>query len=90
MEGPVLPKNIITTKLGSWTDFDGDEVKNFSGTAKYSVSFKKPIGNALSWILDLGKVNETAEVILNGKKITTLIGPTFQCVIPSFNISAIQ
>jgi hypothetical protein len=33
-------------------------------------------------LLDLGKVNETAEVILNGKKIATLIGPIFQCVIP--------
>jgi hypothetical protein len=33
--------------------------------------------------LNLEKVNETAEVILNGKKIATLIGPSFQCVIPA-------
>jgi hypothetical protein len=81
--GPVLPQKIITSKLGSWTELDGEDVKNFSGTAKYSVSFEKPAGNTSSWIFDLGKVNETAEVILNGKKITTLVGPTFQCVIPS-------
>ncbi|HEX8675763.1 MAG TPA: glycoside hydrolase family 2 protein, partial [Segetibacter sp.] len=31
---------------------------------------------------DLGKVNETAEIILNGKKIATLIGPSFTVVIP--------
>jgi hypothetical protein len=33
--------------------------------------------------LNLGKVNATAEVILNGNKLNTLIGPTFQCQIPS-------
>ena len=31
----------------------------------------------------LGEVHETAEVILNGKKIATLIGPAFQCTISS-------
>jgi hypothetical protein len=81
--GPVVPSTFTTTILGSWTDRDGDDVKNFSGTAKYSISFSKPAGTAKSWILDLGKVNETAEVVLNGKKIATLIGPTFQCVIPA-------
>ena len=35
---------------------------------------------------NLGKVNETAEVILNGKKIATLIGPNFTVVIPSNDI----
>jgi hypothetical protein len=81
--GPVLSATVMIDKLGSWTELDGDDVKNFSGTAKYSISFDKPSGNASSWILDLGKVNETAEVFLNGKKITTLIGPVFQTVISS-------
>jgi hypothetical protein len=31
----------------------------------------------------LGKVNETAEVKINGKTIATLVGPNFQCVIPT-------
>lgn len=79
--GPALPSKVSTSSLGSWTELDGEDVKNFSGTAKYSISFDKPTGNSTSWILDLGKVNETAEVILNGKKIATLIGPAFQCVI---------
>jgi hypothetical protein len=81
--GPVLPAKVSTSLLGSWTELDGDNVKNFSGTAKYTISFDKPAGNTNSWKLDLGKVNETAEVILNGKKIATLIGPVFQCVIPA-------
>ncbi|MEI9806887.1 MAG: glycosyl hydrolase [Bacteroidota bacterium] len=81
--GPVIPVKVTVDKLGSWTELNGDEVKNFSGTAKYSISFDKPADKATSYILDIGKVNETAEVILNGKKITTLIGPVFRCVIPS-------
>jgi hypothetical protein len=81
--GPVLPSKVSTSSLGSWTELDGEDVKNFSGTAKYSISFDKPTGNSTSWILNLEKVNETAEVILNGKKIATLIGPSFQCVIPA-------
>jgi hypothetical protein len=81
--GPLLPAKVTIDKLISWTELDGEDVKNFSGTAKYSILFDKPAGNATSWLLELGKVNETAEVILNGKKITTLIGPTFQCVIPA-------
>ncbi|MEO5564721.1 MAG: glycosyl hydrolase, partial [Chitinophagaceae bacterium] len=84
--GPVLPTTVNNGKLGSWTGWTGDEVKNFSGTAKYSITFAKPAGNATSWLLDLGKVNETAEVILNGKKVATLIGPVFQTVIPSSSL----
>ena len=76
--GPVLPKKTNVTKLGSWTDLDGDDVKNFSGTAKYSIQFPKPAGHAQAYILSLGKVHETAEVFLNGKNLGTLIGPDFK------------
>ncbi|HJY22191.1 MAG TPA: glycosyl hydrolase, partial [Hanamia sp.] len=81
--GPSLPATAKVTDLGSWTSLDGDDYKNFSGTAKYSISFLKPQGNNRTWLLDLGKVNETAEVVLNGKKIATLIGPNFTVAIPS-------
>lgn len=79
--GPALPASRSVSQLGSWTDWDGEDVKNFSGTARYSVSFARP-GNG-DWLLDLGKVNETAEVWLNGKKVATLIGPVYQVVLPS-------
>jgi len=81
--GPMIPAKITADQLYSWSDLDTSEYSDFSGTAKYSIIFDKPSGNAASWILDLGKVHETAEVILNGKKIATLIGPTFQWVIPA-------
>jgi hypothetical protein len=88
--GPALPKKINTSQLKSWTEFEGEEVKNFSGTAKYSISFQKPAGTAGSWLLDLGKVKETAEVFLNGKKLATLIGRSFKIVIPASHLKTIN
>jgi hypothetical protein len=76
--GPQLPAGVTTTKLGSWTDFEGDAVKKFSGTARYTIRFPKPAGRAQGWILDLGSVRESARVRLNGKGLGTLIGPTFR------------
>jgi hypothetical protein len=81
--GPVVPSKLAIDTLGSWTGLAGEDVKNFSGTASYSILFDKPAGNASIYYLDLGSVKETAEVLLNGKKIASLIGPTFQCIIPS-------
>ncbi|TMI71595.1 MAG: glycoside hydrolase family 2 protein [Bacteroidetes bacterium] len=81
--GPVIPSKLAIDTLGSWTVLAGEDVKNFSGTASYSILFDKPAGNASIYYLDLGSVKETAEVLLNGKKIASLIGPTFQCIIPS-------
>jgi hypothetical protein len=82
--GPVLPPKQGGISLQPWTNIIGnDAFNNFSGVAKYSTSFPKPAGNSKSWMLDLGKVNETAEVILNGKSIATLIGPVFQVVVPA-------
>ena len=69
------------SKLISWTAFGGDEVKDFSGTASYKISFSKPSGKADAWLLNLGRVAESARVILNGKEIATLIGPDFQVII---------
>lgn len=86
--GPVLPAKMEKTKLGSWTELDGDAVKNFSGTARYTISFAKPTDNAVAYTLYLGTVHETAEVILNGKKITTLVGPGFQVTIPAAAFNA--
>jgi hypothetical protein len=81
--GPTIPSKAVLDKLGSWTDLNSEDVKNFSGFAGYSIQFNKPAAEASAWVLDLGKVNETAEVILNGKQVATLIGPVFRCVIPN-------
>ena len=76
--GPVLPGNITTNQLQSWTKMGDAETKRFGGTARYSVEFNwqgKP-GKAL---LNLGTVKDCAHVKLNGKDFGTLLGPTFKC-----------
>jgi hypothetical protein len=40
--GPSLPASTSLSELGSWTNLDVAGVKEFSGTAEYSTSFKKP------------------------------------------------
>lgn len=86
--GPVLPKGLTAVSLGSWTETPGEEVKNFSGTASFTTTFDKPSANAAAWLLNLGEVHETAEVFVNDKKVATLIGPTFQVVIPASGLKA--
>ena len=65
----------------SWTSFKGDEYKNFSGTARYSVNIEKPPVKGDAWLLDLGKVYHSASVTLNGKKVAVLPGPGFSVII---------
>jgi hypothetical protein len=84
--GPVIPASVEITTLGSWTELEGSQVKDFSGTARYSINFSAPAASAAGWMLNLGKVHETAEVILNGKKLGTLVGPSFHLHIPASSI----
>lgn len=81
--GPRLPANLKIDHLRSWTEFEGDDVKNFSGTAQYTISFAKPSDTADTWRLDLGTVEESAVVVLNGQELGTLLGPVYQLEIPT-------
>ncbi len=76
--GPELPSETRTKELGSWTNYEGDTFKKFSGTAKYVISFEKPQVDADAWQLDLGKVCESANVTLNGNDLGKLICEPFQ------------
>ncbi len=58
-----------------------EEFKSFSGTARYTISFSKPSDKADAWILNLGKVCESANITLNGKELGILIGPDYQITI---------
>jgi hypothetical protein len=86
--GPSLPASKEVNKLISWTDFGGDDVKDFSGTANYSITFNKPAGKADAYRLDLGKVCESARVSVNGTEAGVLIGPDFQLIIDKKQIKA--
>jgi len=81
--GPSLPVSIQLKELGSWTALDIVGVKEFSGTAEYSTHFKMPTVKADLWSLNLGDVKESATILLNGKKIATVIDPLYSVTIPS-------
>lgn len=86
--GPSLPAPVRLKQLQPWTELDKEAIKYFSGTAAYSISFSKPKATAGSWILDLGKVGESVTVLLNGRTLGTLIGPTYQLIIPATLLKA--
>ncbi|SIO52401.1 glycosyl hydrolase [Chitinophaga niabensis] len=75
-----------STGLISWTNIPGKEY--FSGTAQYRLRFKRPAGKAAAWELNLGRVEESAELFLNGKRLATLIGPVYKLVIPAAALKA--
>jgi hypothetical protein len=76
------------SELRSWTNLDIAGVKEFSGTAEYSTHLKMPATKADVWLLNLGDVKESATIILNGKKIATVIGPSYSVTIPSSELKA--
>jgi hypothetical protein len=67
--GPALPAAYETTQLASWTTRDDPEATRFAGTARYTIEFDRPAGEAADWLLDLGRVAESARVKLNGHEI---------------------
>lgn len=81
--GPEIPQGTFTTKTGSWTDLQVAHASEFSGTAAYTIRIKKPKQKADAYALDLGKVGESAEVFLNGKRLATLLGPDYSVMIPA-------
>jgi len=88
--GPQLPASKEVGELISWTEFGGEAFKDFSGTARYTISFKKPVGKAGAWSLELGKVCSSARVILNGKEIAVLIGPDYRVIIDKNQLETIN
>lgn len=86
--GPTLPPKIQADQLKSWTALGGEDLRNFSGTVKYSISFFEPAVETEDWLLDLGELYSTAEVKLNGETLATLIGPDFKLHIPAAKLKA--
>lgn len=81
---PELPSEIITDTLVSWTEIGNAKAKSFSGTGRYSITFKKPNIKADDWILDLGKVCESARVKINGHQVGILWSLPFRIPIGEF------
>ena len=65
--GPRIPQGFTAERLDSWTESGGSDARIFGGTARYTTVFRKPSFSADGWVLDPGKVCESAKVWLNGK-----------------------
>jgi len=75
------PPSLRMDKLTSWTDSSDPGVKYFSGTATYTKTVQAPA----SWFhsgeriyLDLGKVRDVAEVVVNGVSVGITWAPPYQ------------
>jgi len=75
--GPELPPPFETGNLASWTALGGEEAKRFAGAALYSASFDAPSAGG-RFLLDLGRVCQSARVRLNGRDLGTLFAPPFR------------
>ena len=63
-------QSLEITKLKSLTEFENPAIKYFAGKVKYTINFNAPdkfVSASDSIILNLGKMDATAEVLLNGK-----------------------
>jgi hypothetical protein len=76
--GPALPGSVKINKLESWTQFGDDEAKRFAGTAKYKIKFQNPDPRIKNWILDLGKVCESARIKINNQDFGALWSVPFK------------
>jgi len=82
--GPEMPAGYDTAGLASWTTRADAELKRFAGTACYTIEFEKPPGPAEEWLLDLGRVCESAQVKLNGRIVGALWCPPFEIAVGRF------
>ncbi len=85
--GPELPESLTIDALGSWTQLAGEQTAAFSGTASYTYELERPDHETNQWLLHLGDVKETANVLLNGKEIGTLTGPPYQILLDAKDMS---
>ena len=85
--GPALPTATTTSTLKSWTEFGGEPVKAFSGTATYTLRFARPTTDgATAHRLDLGEVAASARIRLNGREIAGLVQAPWRVVIPATDL----
>lgn len=76
--GPELPESIELDDLVSWTELGDEKAQYFSGQGVYKNEFL--VGGELAdeYILDLGKVTESARVWINDEEVGVLWGIPFK------------
>ncbi|GAA4429124.1 glycosyl hydrolase [Pontibacter saemangeumensis] len=76
--GPALPADQKMSQLKSWTELGDKKAEAFSGTGEYTTTFEMPAKSAEEYVLDLGKVNESARVWINGQEVGILNSIPFE------------
>lgn len=84
--GPELPAPFRADQLVSWAKLGDTNAQRFAGTARYTLRFDRPAGEAAAWQLDLGKVCQSARVRLNGSDLGTLLTPPFRVIVRAANL----
>lgn len=82
--GPILPKPMEMDSLVSWTKNPDREAERFAGTARYSATLELPARVADEWLLDLGKLRDSARVSINGQPAGTVWSLPFQLRVGKF------
>lgn len=80
---PTIKDKYKLDELKSWTTLS-DDLNIFAGTGTYSLDFQMPDAKADEWLLDLGKVCESARVTINGAKVGTVWSLPFEITVGSF------
>ncbi len=76
--GPVLPASVSLDELMSWTELEDEHAAYFSGSGIYEMAFQLDEDLAVEYVLDLGKVAESARVWINDREAGTLWGIPFR------------
>ena len=74
------PGDVTFDSLQDWSTRPEEGIKHYSGTANYAKTFmvsQKQVASNEPIYLDLGEVQQIAEVSINGKKLGTLWKPPF-------------
>ncbi len=79
--GPQLPPPARLDRPASWAALPGDDPPRFAGTAVYQTEFAAPGPPGAAYLLDLGRVCQSARVRLNGADLGTLLAPPFEAVV---------
>lgn len=73
------PKSIDLVNLVSWTKLPDPGARVFSGTATYRNTFTvNELKKDRRYLLDLGRVNNLAEIELNGQNVAKIWAPPFR------------
>jgi hypothetical protein len=79
--GPQLPGARTTRELTSWTSLSPPDTERFAGTAAYTIRFARLQVEAARHLLDLGRVQDSARIFLNGEQIATLLSPPYRVAV---------